>query len=206
MSYAEQFTQDENIRNKVLREDGERCQDWPLTAAGQQIPCRNLCNSECGKKCEDRREERARRLADLQGIRGLEAQGIALPAGVTKANLKTKERRTSPTANVREITLPAGVLCPQPKREFIVQQTNCTTCDVMGLAKAIRKDRPWACPSKDRVPVKRGSKWCTENTKGIPGSIVVREGQNGKPGVINMMARNFPGKANRRETAAQRES
>ena len=38
MSYAEQFTQDENIRNKVLCEEGERWQDWPLTAEGQQIP------------------------------------------------------------------------------------------------------------------------------------------------------------------------
>ncbi len=81
----------------------------------------------------------------------------------------------------------------------------------MGLAKAIRKDRPWACPSKNRVPDKKGSKWCTGSTKGIPGSIVVKEGQDGKPGVVNMMAQYFPGKVNnfarsgKREDVVQRE-
>ena len=35
LSNAEQFAYEENIRNKVLHEDGDRWQDWPL-------PCQNL--------------------------------------------------------------------------------------------------------------------------------------------------------------------
>ena len=41
VSLAEMFTRDENVRNKVRREDGDRwqeSQDWPTTATGQQIP------------------------------------------------------------------------------------------------------------------------------------------------------------------------
>ena len=38
VSLTEMFTRDENVRNKVLSKDGDRWQDWPTTAAGQQIP------------------------------------------------------------------------------------------------------------------------------------------------------------------------
>ncbi len=129
---------------------------------------------------------------------------MAFPAGVTKAKARLREQGESSTVEVREIRLPSGLLCPQLGREFIVQQTNCTTCDVKGLAKAIRKDRPWACPSKDRIPIKRGSKWCTNETKGTPGSIVIRESQGGKPGVVSMMAQYNPGKARQRDNARLR--
>ncbi len=130
--------------------------------------------------------------------------GVALPAGVT--------RTKSPEVQVREFSLPGGILCPLLKREYIVQQANCTTCNVMGLAKAIRKNRPWACPSKDRIPDNIGytnkrSNWCTEDTRGVPGTIVVKEGRDGKPGVVNMMAQFSPGRPNHygSEDSTQRE-
>ena len=89
---------------------------------------------------------------------------------------------------VRESSLPGGIPSPLLKRECIVQQANCTTCNVMGLAKAVRKDRPWACPGKDCIPVKKESNWCTECAQCVPGTIVVREGRDEKPGVVSMMA------------------
>ena len=135
-----------------------------------------------------------------------EVQRMAFPAGVTKAKAHLQERGESSTVEVREIRLPSGLLCPQLGREFIVQQTNCTSCDVKGLAKAIRKDRPWVCPSKDRIRIKRGSKWCTNETKGIPGSIVVKEGQGGKPGVVSLMAQYNPGKARQGDDANLRKN
>ena len=119
---------------------------------------------------------------------------MAFPAGVTRAKARLRDKGERQEVEMREFGLPKGLLIPRFYREFIVQQTNCITCDVEGLAKAIREDRPWACPSKDRVPIKRGSKWCTTETQGTTGSIVVREGRDGKPGVINMMAQFGPGK------------
>ncbi len=170
MSHAEEHTYAENIRNAVMRlKDGDRWQDWD--AIGDQWQDQPL-TSEI---------DRANRQRDR------EVQRMAFPAGVTKAKAQLQERGESSTVEVREIRLPRGLLCTQLGREFIVQQTNCTTCDVKGLARAIRNDRPWACPSIDRIPTKRGSMWCTKETRGTPGSIVVRGSQEGKPGVVSVM-------------------
>ena len=106
LSAAEQHTQDENIRNKVMREDGARWQDWPaapaaaaadehqddLTAAAARTQCQNLRNKDQWN----------------DGARWLRTRGIAFPAGVTRTISKTKSRATSPKAQVREITLPGG--------------------------------------------------------------------------------------------------
>ncbi len=79
---------------------------------------------------------------------------FALPAGVTRAKARLRDKGEPSEVEIREIRLPKGLLFPRLVREFIVQQTNCITCDVKGLAEAIREDRPWACPSKDRIPIK----------------------------------------------------
>ena len=85
---AEQHAQDENIRNKVMREDGARWQDWPaapaaaaadehqddLTAAAARTQCQNLRN-------RDRWND---------GARWLRTRGIAFPAGVTRTISKRK--------------------------------------------------------------------------------------------------------------------
>ena len=194
MSHAEEHTYAENIRNAVMRlKDGHRWQDWD--AIGNQWQDQPLTSDM--DRADTERERALRTLSfDLANRqREREVQRMAFPAGVTKAKARLQERGESSTVEVREIRLPSGLLCPQLGREFIVQQTNCTTCDVKGLAKAIHKDRPWACPSIDRIPTKRGSKWCTKETGGAPGSIVVREGQDGKPGVVSMMAQFNSGKA-----------
>ena len=187
MSPAEEHTYAENIRNAVMRlKDGDRWQDW----------------NEIGNQWESApltlEMDRANRQRDR------EVQRMAFPAGVTKAKARLREKGESSTVEIREIRLPNGLLFPRLGRAFIDQQTNCTTCDVKGLAKAIREDRPWACPSKDRIPIKRGSNWCTKETQGTTGSIVVREGREGKPGVISMMAQFGPGKARTGDDARQR--
>ena len=205
MSHAEEHTYAENIRNAVMRlKDGDRWQDWD--AIGNQWQDRPLTSDM--ERADTERERALRTLSfDLANRqRDREVQRIAFPAGVTRAKARLQERGESSTVEVREIRLPSGLLCPQLGREFIVQQTNGTTCDVRGLAEAIRKDRPWACPSKNRIPIKRGSKWCTNETKDTPGSIVIRESQGGKPGVVSMMAQYNPGKARQGDDARLRQN
>ena len=82
MSHAEEHTYAENIRNAVMRQDGDRWQDWDTIGNQWQDQPLTL------------EIDRANRHRDR------EVQRMAFPAGVTKAKARLQERGESSTVEV----------------------------------------------------------------------------------------------------------